>query len=123
MSDLPRFGILIKVNDLTACRVFYRDLLELGEPVFDSTFQTVFLLGNDLSLTLELSEAKYLERASTSVLWSFVCDDIEKLRSRLENAGYSVRLETNRRDGGSCLRGCDPEGNFFLVRSAAALQG
>ena len=114
----PRFGILIKVNDLSVCRVFYRDLLELGEPVFDSSFLTVFRLTDTVSLTLELSDAKYLERASSSTLWSFTCADPEALRKRLEDAGYSVRLDKNRRDGGSCLRGSDPEGNLFLVRSA-----
>lgn len=112
----PRFGILIKVNDLPLCRVFYRDLLELGEPVFDSSFLTVFRLTDTVSLTLELSDAKYLERASAATLWSFTCADPEALRKRLEDAGYSVQLDENRRDGGSCLRGCDPEGNLFLIR-------
>ena len=36
--DAQRFAIVIKVNDLNNCRFFYRELLELGEPVVDSTY-------------------------------------------------------------------------------------
>ncbi len=123
MNDLPRFGIQIQVNDLDSCRIFYRDLLELGEPVFDSTFQVIFQLGEDLTLTLEQSGAEYLEHASAPILWSFCCADIDALRERLGNAGYDVKIEANRHDSGSCFTGEDPEGNRFLIRPAGVFPG
>ena len=36
------FGVIIKVNDLDLCRKFYRDVLNLGDPVLDSSFWVEF---------------------------------------------------------------------------------
>ena len=60
------FSLILKVNDLDGCRIFYRDLLGLGEPVFDSTSAVVFLLGEKLTLMLEKSAAEYLDNKNKS---------------------------------------------------------
>ena len=53
--DAQRFAIVIKVNDLNNCRFFYRELLELGEPVVDSTYAVSFELMPGFRLILENS--------------------------------------------------------------------
>ena len=111
-----QFGIMIRVNDLDGCRIFYRDLLELGEPVLDSSFLVVFQLSEDLTLTLEKSAAPYLEHASSACLWGFETEDLDGLRRRLEDAGYELALDADCRDPSCDLRGRDPEGNLFRVR-------
>ena len=47
------FGVIIKVNDINLCRRFYRDILNLGDPVVDSSFCVEFQVSKDFSLTLE----------------------------------------------------------------------
>ncbi len=110
-----RFGIVIKVRDLDACRIFYRDALGFGEPKLDSGFMSVFQLDEELTLTLESSRAAYLEHASGATLWSFAVDDPQRLSQSLENSGYSPLTPLDRGEGFSCLRGSDPEGNLFYV--------
>ena len=116
--DAQRFGIVIKVNELECCRLFYRDLLDLGEPMIDSSFFTVFQLQPGLTLTLEKSPAKYLERASSTIEWRFETANLTVLKQRLEAAGYALEFDELHRGPGRYWRGRDPEGNFFLVREA-----
>jgi predicted enzyme related to lactoylglutathione lyase len=106
--------IVIKVNDLEKCRFFYRNVLDLGEPVFDSNFAVSFDVDDRLSLTLEATDAKYLEHASSAVMWRFEVDDIDGMQKKMESAGVSF----SKVEGGSAEYYCgsDPEGNRFLVR-------
>lgn len=104
--------IVIRVRDLDACRIFYRDVLELGDPVSDSGFNSSFALNDGLMLTLEKNDAPFLEHASNATLWRFAVSDFEKFRKHLADAGCELAEDPC---GGS-WRGCDPEGNMFLVR-------
>ena len=109
------FGIVVKVRDLDACRIFYRDVLGLGEPELDSGFMTVFRLLPSLTLTLEAVDAAFLEHASSATMWSFRVDDPERLSAKLADSGYAPLEVLDRGEGASCLRGEDPEGNIFYV--------
>lgn len=51
--EIQRFGIVVKVNDLDACRIFYRELFAPLLPVMDSTFTVVFELAPNLTFSLE----------------------------------------------------------------------
>ena len=104
--------IVIRVRDLDVCRIFYRDVLQLGDPISDSGFTATFALNNGTMLTLEKSDALFLEHASNATLWRFGVADFQKFREHLENCGYEL---TEDPCGGS-WRGSDPEGNMFLVR-------
>lgn len=113
-----KFSIVIRVRDLDLCRGFYRDVLNLGEPMADSGFAVIFRLSPDLLLTLEKSQASYLEHSSSATSWCLPIRNQEELISRLVDAGYS-RPETAIRIGErDCLRCLDPEGNVFYVREA-----
>ena len=108
--EIQRFGIVVKVNDLDACRIFYRELFAPLLPVMDSTFTVVFELAPNLTFSLEKSNAPYLEHS-----------DFESLRRRLAAAGCELEPEPDCRDSGLYWRGCDPEGNIILVRQLDAL--
>ena len=113
--NATRFGLILKVNDLDASRIFYRDLLQLGEPVLDSTFAVVFHLTEELALTLEKSAAGYLEHASAASTFSFAVPDLEAFACRLDDCGYPLEKDPIRIGIIEYRRGTDPEGNPFLV--------
>ena len=104
--------IVIRVRDLNGCRIFYRDVLRLGDPVSDSGFNATFLLNDGAMLTLEKSDAPFLEHASAATVWRFAVNDFREFKARLADCGYDLVEDPC---GGS-WRGCDPEGNVFLVR-------
>ena len=85
--EIQRFGIVVKVNDLDACRIFYRELFAPLLPVMDSTFTVVFELAPNLTFSLEKSNAPYLEHSSCAQGWKFDSADFESLRRRLAAAG------------------------------------
>jgi len=105
--------IVICVNNLDACRHFYRKVLDMGDPVFDSNFLTSFQLGDDLALTLARTETKDMERARSAATWRFEVEDMEQFRGNCLAAGYSL---TPPGTGGTYWSGADPEGNRFYVR-------
>ena len=110
------FGIIIRVNDLNLCRMFYRDILNLGEPFFDSSFLVQFKLSGDFSLTLEKSDAAYLEHASGATAWFLSCSDPEKLNHDLVSAGFPALEKAIRFSDSTIRRGRDPENNIFYVK-------
>ena len=107
--------LLIKVNRLAECRQFYRDVLDLGTPVFDSNFAVSFRLCDHTFLTLELTAANYLEHDSNAMIWRFEVDELESFRKRLTAAGCELELLPG---SSGTWRGYDPEGNRFYVREA-----
>ena len=114
--ESPRFGIIIRVNDLDACRRFYRCVLELGDPALDSAFAVEFRLTPEISLYLEQTAAPYLTHngdATALVLEYNTQQELDDLRTRLDNAGLPLAPTPETRGAGRYFRGCDPEGNPF----------
>ena len=114
--DTSMFGIVIKVNDLDNCRIFYRDILDLGEPLIDSSFVVQFALAENLNLTLEKNQGNFLEHASAATSWCFDCADIEALSAKLQDSGFPGLFETVVFGSARYYKGRDPENNVFLVR-------
>ena len=109
-----RFGVLLRVKDLDRCRIFYRDVLKLGEPEEDSGFSVRFRLSEKSVLLLERSGAEYWKPSDTATFLVGVADP-EKLCSELLSAGYSVDPRVDDRPSGDYYRCEDPEGNLFLL--------
>lgn len=109
--NAKHLGLIIRVNDLDGCRIFYRDLLELGEPLLDSTFACVFQLAEHLTLTLEKSAAEYLEHASAASCLSIAVSDLKAFEEKLDSAGWPLEKEPIRIGVIEYRRGADPEGN------------
>lgn len=110
------FGIVIKVNDLDTCRIFYRDILDLGEPLFDSSFAVQFALAENLNLTLEKNQGTFLEHASAATAWSFDCDDMDALSAKLQDSGFPGLFDAITFGSARYCKGRDPENNVFYVR-------
>ncbi len=108
-------GIIIKVKDMEESRDFYRNVLDLGNPVVDSNFWIEFKLGN-FSLVLELF-SKYESREQFSnVLFFYEVEKLSVFEKRLKQTGYGgFSLEQNKL-GIKLLKCKDPDGNVFAVR-------
>ena len=112
------FGIVLKVKNLPACRAFYRDILELGEPVLDSSFRVEFRFGDIFSLILEKDPWEtVLPPPGERVAWLYAAGNAETVRRRMTDYGYTVpdADEPGDKAGMALCRFCDPEGNPFYV--------
>ena len=103
--------IVVRVNDLDSCRIFYREVLQLGDPVLDSGFIASFNISGSAMLTLEKTDATFLEHAGAATTWRFSVSNLEALRERMLYGGYELKMDPS----GDFWRGTDPEGNVFLV--------
>ena len=113
-----KFGIVLRVRDLTKCRAFYRDVLDLGNPVIDSNFQCVFAIGTEMSLCLEADHSDTpLPSASERMALVLIPGDAENVLERLEVGGWTLPEQTEEKKNDSgVLRFHDPEGNLFYIQ-------
>ena len=114
------FGIVLKVKNLPACRAFYRDILDLGEPVLDSSFRVEFRFGEVFSLILEKDPwENVLPPPAERVAWFFADGDAETIRKRMTDYGYPAPSDVScdAKAGMPLCHFVDPEGNPFYVRS------
>ena len=107
--------IVVRVNDLDSCRIFYREVLQLGDPVLDSGLLASFRIAGAAMLTLEKTDAPFLVHAGAATTWRFGVTDLDALRERMQYGGYELKKDPS----GDFWRGTDPEGNVFLVYRAA----
>ncbi len=112
-----KFGIVLRVRDLTKCRAFYRDVLDLGNPVIDSNFQSVFALGGDSSLCLQTEDSgDSMPAAAGRMALVLIPEDAESIAERLESGGWTVRSREKGAPGSGVLECRDPEGNLFYIQ-------
>ena len=112
-----RFGIVIKVNNLTSCKAFYRDILDLGDPVLDSNFRVEFQCGDSFSLVLEKSPWDApLPAVSNRVVWLYEYADAKSVWTKMVSYGFQIpNLTEAIVNGERFCRFTDPEGNPFYV--------
>lgn len=108
-------NLVIKVNDLTLCDSFYRDVLQVGACVMSSSFGSLYKLSSDTGLYLLKTNAHFLEHGSAAVCWSFTTPDMAALEKRLNRAGFPLLKEKIHLGVDEYRRGTDPEGNQFFV--------
>lgn len=106
--------ILILINSLDACRYFYRETLQLGEPVTDSSELAEFKLGENVSLVLEETLAQYLEHTSGATSWVLETENFDSICESLEKLGMLSGDEFIRK-GRRARKAHDPEGNCFII--------
>lgn len=112
-----KFGIVLRVRDLAKCRVFYRDILELGNPVIDSNFQCVFTVGRESSLSLEaVCPEDPLPAAESRIALLMIFEDSESVIERLESSGYPALNQVDGDSEAGVLEFHDPEGNPFYIQ-------
>ena len=108
-------GVLIRVFDLNAQRIFYRDMLKLGEPVVDSNFWTEFAAPDGTRIILEKTEAAYLEHANSATTLVLYTPHLEAIRQELAIHNYPITANTKPHPGEVFYWGQDPEGNMFYL--------
>lgn len=108
-------GVLIKVKNLSLCKAFYRDVLELGEPVLNSSFLTEFRISDSFSLFLERDEWAEIPSVSGRVSW-FCPGNADRIRKNLADYGYPAPAPVcSEKAGIQFCRFSDPEGNEILI--------
>ena len=111
------FSIVLQVKNLPVCKAFYRDVLELGDPVLDSNFRVEFKVGDSFSLILEKNPWDApLSPVAGRISWLFNGCSAEKIWKKMHACGYPVpsRSCTDKADR-AFYRFTDPEGNSFYV--------
>ena len=113
-------GIVIKVKNLTLCKAFYQDILELGEPVLESNFRVEFQCGNCFSLILEKTLWDTpLPPVSDRVVWLYQYTDARTVWMKMVSYGFQIPdLSEAVANGERFCRFADPEGNPFYVPTA-----
>lgn len=109
------FGVIIKVHDIDVCRSFYRDVLNLGDPVLDSNFWVEFKTASGFALALEKSSASFLEHESSATTWLCQVKNLEVIKERLKEHGFQVQIDSTMRMGEPLCRCLDPENNVFYI--------
>ena len=116
MSNVrPGSGVLIRVANLDQQRIFYRELLMLGNPVVDSAFWVEFAAPDGTRIILEKSEAAYLEHEVSATTLVLATPLQEKIRKELEIHNYPITADEKAHPGEVFYRGQDPEGNVFYL--------
>ena len=113
--EVKDFGAVIRVHDLNYCRIFYQRLLGLGEPEINSTFLIRFRLSAGATLSLEKSDAPYLEHASAATALFFTVKDLSAAEGFLKSGILAADPVKIPGSTGDLLRGEDPEGNVFYI--------
>lgn len=108
-------GVMLRVKNLDQARIFYRDILRLGEPVVDSGFWVEFATPGGSRVILEKSEAPYLEHEASATTLVLATPAVEIIRHELEKQGYAITPEKKVHPGEAFYRGQDPEGNVFYL--------
>ena len=116
MSNIrPGSGVLIRVADLDQQRIFYRELLMLGNPLVDSAFWVEFAAPDGTRIILEKSEAAYLEHEVSATTLVLSTPHLEKIRAELALHNYQITAGEKAHPGEVFYRGQDPEGNVFYL--------
>ena len=111
------YGITIKVENLTICRTFYRDILRLGAPVMDSNFWVEFKMKNGTSLLLDkVDQGEKLSSCRGRISWMCEIKDFDDTVAILKEKGHEPIEKEEELDNKRIIPFCDPEGNpFYLV--------
>lgn len=111
-----RYGILLQVKDISKVKAFYRDILDLGSPVLDSTCYVEFNVPGDGLLILQ--QCDYAEDdVCGDAAWLLYCEEPEPIIERLTNKGVCPVQPPRSIPGRKCVTFSDPEGNLFTVYS------
>ena len=110
--------VIVLVENIDRCRYFYREVLKLEEVVLDSSSHVVFALNENSVLVLEHCPEKFMEHASGAVRFAIGCSDIAGVVASMQKEELPLSPSFERL-GRTCYRGCDPEGNPFLLVDTA----
>lgn len=125
--DARFYGAILRVEDLSACRTFYAEVIGLGEPVVDSSFWVEFqVVPGQMVLALQQAPVTGTGTAepARNVAWCLETTDVEAFVRRLERDNVHPLRTERSPTGRKTLTFLDPEGNpFVIMEGAAATRG
>lgn len=80
-------SVIIKVKDIDICRSFYRNIMNMGDPVVNSNFRVEFVMGNNANLILFLNHETDLKE-STAVPCLELNETTAQTCARLDTLDY-----------------------------------
>ena len=110
------FGIVIRTSDMQKSRLFFRNVLMLGEPEMDSNFWLEFALPGGGYLFVEASPAPpIMLEGYRRMPWVYQPKNPSKVLSSLRKAGYDTEAKVMEQGGMTLHRVLDPDDNIFFV--------
>ncbi len=111
------YGCLLKVKDIAKVKAFYRDILELVQPLVDSNFWVEFQLPGNGILVLEQSSSVVPGKNRQDVSCLIVVDDLELRLKALESRKVKPIRSGVEVPGCKTATVTDPEGNLITLYS------
>lgn len=109
------YGCLIRVSDINRVRAFYRDILELGDPLIDSNFWLEFNLPGNGILAIEQSSGVTPGENRQDVSCLIGVDELDKRLKELEGHAVTAIRPSREVPGRQTATICDPEGNLITL--------
>jgi catechol-2,3-dioxygenase len=116
-SDNLRYGCLLRVSDLNKVRTFYRDVLELGDPIVDSNFWLEFGLPGNGILAIEQCNTVCPDENRQDVSCLIEVDHFELRMKTLEARSVKPIRPSRELPGLETATVSDPEGNMITLYS------
>lgn len=114
-----RSEIILLAENIDLLRYFYREVIGLNEVIIDSNDFVEFQLSADSSLILEKCQFPYTEHTSSACRFAIEVNDIDRIKQSMDNDRTPL-TENFSHSGRYSLRGCDPEGNIFILYPAGS---
>ena len=112
-------GCHLKVNNINSLKVFYRDIVGLGNPLVDSNFWVEFPLPQNGLLILEQVNNVIPEDNKQDVSCVLISDDFEAVLQRMKDNQISPIRPSIEIPGRDCVSISDPEFNVITLLSAS----
>ncbi|MCF6176506.1 MAG: VOC family protein [Victivallaceae bacterium] len=104
-------SVIIKVKDIDICRSFYRNILNMGNPVVNSNFRVEFIMGNHASLVLlQDKESETAEPTTPPVIE--LNENIAEVCTRLDELECHYEFISNAEK--ATYKMCDPENRLII---------
>ncbi len=113
------YGCLVRVSDINRVRTFYRDILELGDPIVDSNFWLEFALPGNGVLIVEQSNGVTPGDNRQDVSCVIGIDHFELRLKTMEARAVKPIRPSREIPGRKTATICDPEGNLITLYSRA----
>ena len=106
-------SVIIKVKDINICRSFYRNVLNMGNPIVNSNFRVEFIMAkhNTLALLYEHDHEPIITDQETPPLIE-LNENIDEICSRLDEIEYHYEFIDNEMKNSYRMR--DPEGRMII---------
>ena len=113
------YGAVVPVRDLAGMRSFYRDVVQLGEPIMDSNFWVEFRLPGNGILVLEKRDSAKKPEEGQGLSWLMCVEKMATVVEHLEKHEVKPVRPDQEIPGVSCRSFLDPEGNPFTLYESA----